>query len=1214
MEKVYYKILTISLILILNASMLIAQYIPGKERGEARERAQVQMEGNRVRATIFNFGHTGRTGAATIDVMTPYEWPKNTGKVYLAQTAVWMGAEVTDNNGEIQKIVIVNNGRTSPQGKSWNLEPVAGYHNPSQIVDPPEVATSVNPDTWPSFWPDRMNDETDPGWAGTWNGYFGKNVFNADQEVFYRASDDNYDKYGNYFPDSTDLNRKGLGFIIDVRALSWSQVLVEDVIYILHYIKNDGTQDMTKVAFTLWFADFVGGDGDSMDDISDFDLIEDIVWARDSDHRAINFGSDPVGIVAVTLLETPGNAVDRIDNDGDSDDNGPLTSEAMLTGEISDNLVDDNGNGLIDENQTHIPFGNQKGVSYADFIDNDGDAETGAPVVTQEMVDQSQFDTWMRWPLMDAVQAGKVHLIMLSSEDLGFAFKDYIDNDDDGENSGSPTVTQEMINTAASDAPYYRYKVPGTDIILYDVKAEDLGKKYADGIYNNNDGAIDENMDEGIDEMVDERRDNGIDDDGDWNPFTDDVGLDGVAETNDPGELDGYPTSGARYGLPGEPNVDVTDVSETDQIGVTNATKIAAGATPNNDAQIWFDIMMPGKFFDPITGNQQGEYDIFVSSSFFPLQPGQVEPMSLAVILGNAPVPDPSGDLRKAEILRKRVRAQETYNNDYQFANAPLTPTLKAIAGDNKVTLYWDEIAESSFDRYIDNIGGIGEDFEGYKIYRSTDAAFQDIEDITTGYGVPKFKTALAIFDLADGIEGFDPLGIEGAHFYMGTDSGLQHTFVDTTAKNGFTYYYALTSFDFGYIGGNIIPSECPIRISLKSDGSAKLGQNVVRITPDAPAAGYNAPSLGEIKRVEGTTTGTIAYNILDIDLIKDGHVYYVTFEDTLKAASSSSEKDTLTTKNFTLTDSTEARVLIEKSTRLSASVEQPIIDGFQLVLLNEERVQINEELSGWSDETLPAFVFEKFVVGNVEGEERPNDYEITFGDVGMATSTEVKIGTNTLPSKQVNFKVRNKSTNNDIDFAFLERDLTGGDGVFSAKGTSLDRIIFMENNNQGEKVYTWWFYLPNKADEAPGYRLLTNGDVATIVLRKPFLKEDKFRFVAQKGYIDGEAAKLELDRIKVVPNPYVASAKWEPKNPFVSGRGPRSIHFTHLPAECTIRIFTVNGELVKTINHSNALNDGSAEWNLLTDENLSIAYGVYIYHVDAPGIGEITGKFAVIK
>jgi hypothetical protein len=43
-------------------------------------------------------------------------------------------------------------------------------------------------------------------------------------------------------------------------------------------------------------------------------------------------------------------------------------------------------------------------------------------------------------------------------------------------------------------------------------------------------------------------------------------------------------------------------------------------------------------------------------------------------------------------------------------------------------------------------------------------------------------------------------------------------------------------------------------------------------------------------------------------------------------------------------------------------------------------------------------------------------------------------------------------------------------------------------------------------------------------------------------------------------------------------------------------------------------MNDGTAEWDMLTKDNLSIAYGVYVYHVEAPSVGEKVGKFAVIK
>jgi hypothetical protein len=49
-------------------------------------------------------------------------------------------------------------------------------------------------------------------------------------------------------------------------------------------------------------------------------------------------------------------------------------------------------------------------------------------------------------------------------------------------------------------------------------------------------------------------------------------------------------------------------------------------------------------------------------------------------------------------------------------------------------------------------------------------------------------------------------------------------------------------------------------------------------------------------------------------------------------------------------------------------------------------------------------------------------------------------------------------------------------------------------------------------------------------------------------------------------------------------------------------------------IEHESEFNDGTARWNMLTRDNLAISYGVYVYHIEAPGIGEKTGKFAVIK
>src|ERR1035437_8912534 len=201
----------IIILLLLSPSLLFAQivnHVPGKERGDPRIRTHTQMEGNRVRTSVFNYAFTGReNGNFPINVQTPYEWPKNTGEVYLALTGLILGGEVTDNKDSILHVIEVPAYRSSPAGKSWNLEPIPGYANPNYNVNGTPtltLANSIDPATWPASWPDKLNDPVDPGWKGKWNGYFGKHIFNADQELFAKASDDRYDRYVDYFPDSTD--------------------------------------------------------------------------------------------------------------------------------------------------------------------------------------------------------------------------------------------------------------------------------------------------------------------------------------------------------------------------------------------------------------------------------------------------------------------------------------------------------------------------------------------------------------------------------------------------------------------------------------------------------------------------------------------------------------------------------------------------------------------------------------------------------------------------------------------------------------------------------------------------------------------------------------------------------------------------------------------------------------------------------------------------
>jgi hypothetical protein len=58
--------------------------------------------------------------------------------------------------------------------------------------------------------------------------------------------------------------------------------------------------------------------------------------------------------------------------------------------------------------------------------------------------------------------------------------------------------------------------------------------------------------------------------------------------------------------------------------------------------------------------------------------------------------------------------------------------------------------------------------------------------------------------------------------------------------------------------------------------------------------------------------------------------------------------------------------------------------------------------------------------------------------------------------------------------------------------------------------------------------------------------------------------------------------------------RGARDIQFRNLPPECTIKIFTITGELVQTIEKND--NSSLARWDLLSFEGQRVAYGVYVY------------------
>lgn len=99
-----------------------------------------------------------------------------------------------------------------------------------------------------------------------------------------------------------------------------------------------------------------------------------------------------------------------------------------------------------------------------------------------------------------------------------------------------------------------------------------------------------------------------------------------------------------------------------------------------------------------------------------------------------------------------------------------------------------------------------------------------------------------------------------------------------------------------------------------------------------------------------------------------------------------------------------------------------------------------------------------------------------------------------------------------------------------------------------------------------------------------------------------GPVAKSALDLIRVVPNPYYGGSSYE------ADQLDNQVKITNLPQTCTISIYATNGTLIRQIRKDTDLT--FVVWDLKNTYNVPIASGVYIMHIDAPGIGEKVVKW----
>ena len=151
--------------------------------------------------------------------------------------------------------------------------------------------------------------------------------------------------------------------------------------------------------------------------------------------------------------------------------------------------------------------------------------------------------------------------------------------------------------------------------------------------------------------------------------------------------------------------------------------------------------------------------------------------------------------------------------------------------------------------------------------------------------------------------------------------------------------------------------------------------------------------------------------------------------------------------------------------------------------------------------------------------------------------------------------------------------------------------------NGTFEAVVDTNYSNPDKWADPDGYASIENSRGTTILDRN---------FVQ---VYPGVMPANDVSNIGVVPNPYKVQSG------FKENEHLRQIRFTNLPEKCTIKIFTLTGEHVSTIQHENA-ESGNVWWDMRTVNNQEVAPGLYLFHVEQLGNSNdsFVGKFAVVR
>ena len=170
---------------------------------------------------------------------------------------------------------------------------------------------------------------------------------------------------------------------------------------------------------------------------------------------------------------------------------------------------------------------------------------------------------------------------------------------------------------------------------------------------------------------------------------------------------------------------------------------------------------------------------------------------------------------------------------------------------------------------------------------------------------------------------------------------------------------------------------------------------------------------------------------------------------------------------------------------------------------------------------------------------------------------------------------------------------------IFETSGTPPDGTVWTLRTYTGVMS-------ANGTNDAPTDYVLTGGDSSQGWNRPPLITGLEFRLdITQAGVVS--SGKPDLAAIHTVPDPYLGSSRFD------LAPTERQLMFVNMPAQCTLRIYSLNGVLIRSFNYRDQSGGGRMAWDMRSRSGASIASGVYFFQVTTLEGDEHVGKFTVV-